>query len=148
MSDADGAFNKALGEVLSRLRDTSMRDGTQSRDANEWRLADLLPVAKELNQLDVVAFRETGKHLAPVEAFGGGSVLQPAQFSGEEPFDKLRKLHEAAPDLELQSLYRGRQAYGRLPISDEIQNLAVRESAANGLKVIRIFDMMNDIDNM
>jgi pyruvate/oxaloacetate carboxyltransferase len=143
-----GNLNQELGETVSRLRDVSIRDGVQSWDGNRWKIDDILDVAKELDKLATVMKETTGHSMAPVEAWGGGQVAQPAKFLKEDPFINLEKIHDAAPNLELQCLYRGRQGFGFIPVSDEIQKAAIESAASRGVKVFRIFDMMNDIDNV
>lgn len=139
-------INDTLVEAFSHLRDVSLRDGIQSWDGNLWRIRDILPALKELNAL-AVTLRGAGGQMAPVEIWGGGQFLQPAKFLKENPFENLEKIKEAAPDIDLQCLYRGRQAFGFMPVSEEVQKAAIETSANKGIKVFRIFDMMNDIRN-
>lgn len=145
-------LNAAFARAFRHLRDVSVRDGIQSWDANKWAIAEILPVISELNTLSTTLQKECGVKLPPVEAWGGGQVAQPAKFGGrdglEDPFINLKKLHKAAPELDLQCLYRGRQCFGFIPVSEEVQRAAIRIAAENGIKVFRMFDMMNDIDNL
>lgn len=148
-------LDNALGEALSHLRDTSVRDGIQSWDANKWKIADIIPVISEIDKLATTLADETksdekpeGVKLPPVEAWGGGQFAQPALFNQEDPIHNLKRLHEAAPNLDLQCLYRGRQGFGFVPIKDEIQESAIQIAGDNGIKVFRIFDMMNDLQNL
>ena len=146
--DTSSDLNTELSRVFSHLRDLSVRDGIQSWDANKWPIDDILPVLQQINELAVVLKRECGIKLPPVEAWGGGQFAQPALFLGEDPFHNLEKLHAAAPYLELQCLYRGRQGFGFTPVSEEIQTEAIKTAANKGVKVFRIFDMMNDLKNL
>lgn len=141
-------FNQALGECLSRLRDVSLRDGQQSWDANRLSNRDTLDILKEYNEYAKLVLEYTGYEIPPVELSGGGEYLQPARFMGENPFENLRTRAEIAPLIKVQSLYRGRQGFGFIPASDEIQYYAIYHSAALGNKVLRSFDMMNDFDNL
>jgi oxaloacetate decarboxylase (Na+ extruding) subunit alpha len=140
-------FDKALIEAISHLRDVSIRDGVQSLDANKWPIDKILDVTRELGALDN-ALREYGGRLPPIEAWGGGQVAQPAKFLGEDPLVNLEQIHEAGHSLDLQCLYRGRQAFGFIPVSREVQEAALNAAVDRGIKVIRIFDMMNDISNV
>ena len=147
ITPSNSAIDTALKEAFSHIRDVSLRDGIQSWDSNKWRIDDVLEVAKELNQLAVTA-KEHGIEMNPVEIWGGGQFAQPAMHLQEEPFINLEKIKEVTPDLRLQCLYRGKQGLGFKPISDEIQFAAIEASADRGIQVFRIFDMMNDIENV
>lgn len=140
-------FNTALLQSISHLRDVSVRDGIQSWDANKWPIADILSVVKKQNTLATIV-RKQGGVPAPVEVWGGGQVAQPAKFLGEDPLVNLEEIHAVAPELQLQCLYRGRQGFGFIPISTEVQKTAITAAVDRGVKVFRVFDMMNDITNV
>jgi len=46
----DKNLDQALASAFSHLRDVSMRDGVQSWDGNKWPIADILPIAQEINK--------------------------------------------------------------------------------------------------
>ena len=140
-------INTLILEAISHCRDTSLRDGVQSWDANRWRLPHLLPVAYTINDL-AKTVAEQGGHFNPVEAWGGGQVMQPAKFLQEDPFYNLAQLHEAMPDVRIQALHRGPQGFGFAPTSYEVLKETLRQSAHLGLDTIRDFDMMNDPNNL
>lgn len=139
---------KALAEAISHLRDVSLRDGVQSWDGNKWKIDDIVTVAKELDAFAQEVNKVQAGSYPPSEVWGGGQVNQPAKFLKEDPFDNLEKLHEAAPNLEFQVLYRGRQGYGFKPLSEDVQRDALEASIERGVKVVRIYDMMNDPENV
>lgn len=140
-------FDTALVECFSHLRDVSLRDGIQCWDGNKWPIGNILPAVQELDLLHTMVQKRDGK-MAPVEVWGGGQFAQPAKFLKEDPFVNLEKLRAAAPHLDLQMLYRGRQGLGFTPISKEVQKAALEASVKRGINVIRIFDMMNDMENL
>lgn len=144
---ADSKLDKAINEAFRRLRDVSLRDGVQSWDGNKWPIDEIVPVAKEFNEL-VKLGKKRGIDMPPAEVWGGGQVVQPAMFLGEDPLRNAEDLHRAMPDVDMQLLYRGRQGFGFAPISVEIQEKAIEAAASRGVKVFRIFDMMNDIENV
>jgi pyruvate/oxaloacetate carboxyltransferase len=141
-------LSKDLVNVIKHMRDTSLRDGVQSWDGNQWKIDDIVEVAKETNKLALAVNNIEAGAYAPTELWGGGQVNQPAKFLKEDPFINLEKIHEAAPDLDIQVLYRGRQGYGFKPISEDVQRDALEASIERGVKVVRIFDMMNDPENV
>lgn len=137
-----------LRKVFSHARDLSVRDGVQSWDGNKWRIDDVLVVLREINTLAKTAKENYDIKFQPVEVWGGGQVAQPAMFLKENPLNNLQRMHEIAPDLELQCLYRGRQCFGFIPVSKEVQEAAIEAAAKRGMKVFRVFDMMNDLSNV
>lgn len=141
------AFQAALLESIAHLRDVSLRDGIQSWDGNKWPIANILPCVKELNKLAALV-KKSGGTFPPVELWGGGQVSQPAKFLKEDPFINLEDIHTVGPDLDIQCLYRGRQCFGFEPVSVEVQKAAITAAADRGMKVFRVFDMMNDISNV
>lgn len=145
---AQNKLNQDLLELLSHCRDLSVRDGQQSLDGNKMRIENIAPVLKELNSFYVLARDEYGLEIPPTETWGGGTVKQPANFNGEDPLNNLKQMREAAPDLILQDLYRGRQGYGFKPTSREVQFAATERAYELGIRSHRIFDMMNDMDNL
>ena len=144
-------FEKAIAESFSHLRDLSVRDGVQAWYANQIPIQNILPIITQINELAKIVNKigaHHGKRFSPVEVWGGGQVAQPAKFLNEDPLVNLEQIAKAAPDLELQCLYRGRQCFGFIPVSRDIQEAAIRATAKRGMKVFRIFDMMNDINNV
>jgi pyruvate/oxaloacetate carboxyltransferase len=147
MEKKQKSFEQVLVESISHMRDVSLRDGVQSWDANRWPITNIIPCVEQLNKLAKEVKSHGGK-FAPAELWGGGQVLQPAKFLQEDPLINLEEIHKAAPDIDLQCLYRGRQCFGFTPVSAEVQKDAIAAVADRGMKVFRIFDMMNDATNL
>ena len=141
-------FHKALAKILPRLRDVSMRDGQQSWDANRWTNKHSLRVLKYYDVFSALVQDYCGVTLPEQEVSGGGEYLQPARYLGENPFENLKSRKALCKHHPIMSLYRGRQAFGFMPVSDEIGYHAVRQSAALGNTLLRVFDMMNDLENL
>jgi pyruvate/oxaloacetate carboxyltransferase len=144
-------FEHALIESFSHLRDLSVRDGVQAWYANQIPIHNILPIVSEIDKLASIVNHRGARYgvtYPPVEVWGGGQVAQPAKFLYEDPLINLEQIHEAAPHLDLQCLYRGRQCFGFIPVSREVQETAIKAAADRGVKVFRIFDMMNDISNV
>jgi len=141
-------FEQVMAEIMPRLRDVSMRDGQQSWDANRWTNQQTLRVLKYYNDFSKCVTEYCGVTLPEQEVSGGGEYLQPARFLGENPFENLKSRKKYCTHHPIMSLYRGRQAFGFMPVSDEIGYHAIRQSAALGNNMLRVFDMMNDLDNL
>jgi len=64
------------------------------------------------------------------------------------PWERLRELRKACPDICLQMLIRGANAVGYTSYPDNAVTEFVKLSAANGIDVFRIFDCFNIIESM
>src|SRR6202007_2855308 len=69
-------------------------------------------------------------------------------FLHEDPWKLLRDLREHVPNICFQMLLRGANAVGYTSYPDNVIVEFVRESAAQGIDVFRIFDSLNSVDNM
>ena len=140
----------ALGpqEFARRLRaqetvavtDTTFRDAHQSLLATRVRTRDLLAVAGHVARMT--------PQLWSLEAWGGATYDVALRFLSEDPWERLAKLRQAAPNLCLQMLLRGRNTVGYTPYPAEVTNAFVEEAAATGIDVFRIFDALNDVEQM
>ncbi len=70
------------------------------------------------------------------------------RFLSEDPWERLAALRQAMPNLCLQMLLRGRNTVGYTPYPAEVTSAFVREAADTGLDVFRIFDALNDVEQM
>lgn len=52
------------------------------------------------------------------------------------------------PNLCIQMLLRGRNTVGYTPYPTEVTDAFVQEAAATGVDIFRIFDALNDVDQM
>ena len=57
-------------------------------------------------------------------------------------------LREAMPNIPIQMLLRGRNTVGYTPYPAEVTDAFVREAAATGVDIFRIFDALNDVSQM
>lgn len=142
------ALEDVLHAVLPRLADGSLKVGVQGLDANRWRIDEILYVFEAYCKYAEIALQTLGIHVPPVDIWGGGQVSQVPRFLGEDPYVNLSRLSAAGSSLRLKCIYRGRQGFGFLPCSDEIQRIAIAEAANRGVHVFRTFDPMNDWRNL
>ncbi|MFN8076431.1 MAG: pyruvate carboxylase [Kineosporiaceae bacterium] len=148
--DGSRALLAAVGpeEFARRLRaqvpvavtDTTFRDAHQSLLATRVRTRDLLDVAPHVARAT--------PQLLSVECWGGATYDVALRFLGEDPWERLAALREAIPNLCLQMLLRGRNTVGYTPYPTEVTDAFVAEAAATGLDVFRIFDALNDVEQM
>ena len=70
------------------------------------------------------------------------------RFLAEDPWDRLAALREAVPNICTQMLLRGRNTVGYTPYPTEVTDAFVEEAAATGMDIFRIFDALNDVEQM
>ncbi len=122
------------------VTDTTFRDAHQSLLATRVRTRDLLAVAGHVSR--------TTPQLWSLEAWGGATYDVALRFLSEDPWERLASLRQAVPNICLQMLLRGRNTVGYTPYPTDVTNAFVEEAAATGIDVFRIFDALNDVDQM
>ena len=135
------AFAKALrnqGPVA--ITDTTFRDAHQSLLATRVRSRDLLQVAPYEARILSKLFS--------VEAWGGATYDVALRFLGEDPWARLVSLRAAMPNICIQMLLRGRNTVGYTPYPVEVTDAFVKEATDAGVDIFRIFDALNDVNQM
>jgi pyruvate carboxylase len=122
------------------VTDTTFRDAHQSLLATRMRTRDLLHVAGHVARLT--------PELLSVEAWGGATYDVALRFLSEDPWERLAVLREAMPNVPLQMLLRGRNTVGYTPYPTKVTDAFVHEAARTGLDIFRIFDSLNDVEQM
>ncbi|MFI0468151.1 pyruvate carboxylase [Saccharopolyspora sp. 5N102] len=127
--------SKAVG-----VTDTTFRDAHQSLLATRVRTRDLLAVAPHVARLT--------PELLSLECWGGATYDVALRFLAEDPWERLAKLREAVPNICLQMLLRGRNTVGYTPYPTEVTEHFVQEATDTGIDIFRIFDALNDVEQM
>ncbi|BDZ47379.1 hypothetical protein GCM10025866_32880 [Naasia aerilata] len=122
------------------MTDTTFRDAHQSLLATRVRTRDLAAVGPY--------YARSIPGLLSVEAWGGATYDVALRFLGEDPWERLATLREAMPNIAIQMLLRGRNTVGYTPYPTQVTDAFVREAAATGVDIFRIFDALNDVDQM
>ncbi|UTT62187.1 pyruvate carboxylase [Microcella humidisoli] len=134
-------FASALRQQTAlAVTDTTFRDAHQSLLATRVRTADLVQVMPHVARLT--------PGLLSVEAWGGATYDVALRFLGEDPWQRLAAMREALPNVAIQMLLRGRNTVGYTPYPVEVTDAFVAEAAATGIDIFRIFDALNDVDQM
>ncbi len=134
-------FARALREQTAvAVTDTTFRDAHQSLLATRVRTRDLTAVAGHVAR--------TTPELWSLEAWGGATYDVALRFLSEDPWERLVKLRQAVPNICLQMLLRGRNTVGYTPYPTAVTTAFVEEAAATGIDVFRIFDALNDVEQM
>jgi pyruvate carboxylase len=122
------------------ITDTTFRDAHQSLMATRVRTYDMLAAAHALA-------RRTPE-LFSLEMWGGATFDTAMRFLGEDPWERLRKLRAAVPNICFQMLFRGSNAVGYSNYPDNVVRGFVKHSAEQGIDIFRIFDSLNYLPNM
>lgn len=122
-----------------QIRDLTLRDGQQSLFATRMKQENidrLLPL-----------YRNAKFYI--MEVWGGAVPDSVMRYLGESPWNRLRSCSEAMKGISLLSaLSRGRNLFGYVPYPDSVLEGFYAEAIKNGLNVMRIFDALNDINNI
>ena len=89
------------------------------------------------------ALARHGAGLFSLEMWGGATFDVAMRFLDEDPWDRLAKLRAAIPNVLFQMLLRGANAVGYTTYPDNVVSTFVKEAAARGIDVFRIFDSLN-----
>ncbi|RLK08517.1 pyruvate carboxylase [Ruegeria conchae] len=128
---------KAQRQLL--ITDTTMRDGHQSLLATRMRSIDMIKVAP--------SYAANLPQLFSVECWGGATFDVAYRFLQECPWQRLRDLREAMPNLMTQMLLRGANGVGYTNYPDNVVQEFVRQASQN-IDVFRVFDSLNWVENM
>lgn len=128
------------GRASLPVTDTSLRDAHQSLLATRVRTVDLVAGAR------ATAAMLPG--LVSLECWGGATFDASLRFLREDPWDRLARLREASPHVALQMLIRGRNLLGYAPYPREVITAFVAEAVEAGIDILRVFDALNDIEQM
>ena len=121
-----------------QFTETILRDANQSLVATRLSYDKFEPI---LETMDKAGFYS-------VECWGGATFDVCLRFLNEDPWERLRKIKAHMPNTKLQMLLRGQNILGYKHYSDDVVRRFVRCSVKNGIDIIRIFDALNDIDNL
>ncbi|WP_319518424.1 pyruvate carboxylase [uncultured Martelella sp.] len=122
------------------MTDTTMRDGHQSLLATRMRTHDIASIAG--------TYARALPELLSLECWGGATFDVSMRFLTEDPWERLEKVRENAPNLLLQMLLRGANGVGYKNYPDNVVKYFVRQAAAGGIDLFRVFDCLNWVENM
>jgi pyruvate carboxylase len=137
---AEGFAKWMLAQERVLITDTTMRDAHQSL------------LATRMRQRDMTAIAPYYAHMLPqlfsVECWGGATFDVAMRFLREDPWSRLEQFRAAMPNLLLQMLLRSANAVGYTNYPDNVVKAFVKQAAASGIDVFRVFDSLNWVDNM
>ena len=122
------------------ITDTTMRDGHQSLLATRMRSIDMIRVAP--------VYAANLPQLFSVECWGGATFDVAYRFLQECPWQRLRDLRAAMPNLLTQMLLRASNGVGYTNYPDNVVQSFVAQAAETGVDLFRVFDSLNWVENM
>ena len=122
------------------VTDTTMRDGHQSLLATRMRTHDIVGIAD--------AYARALPGLFSLECWGGATFDVAMRFLTEDPWERLALIRERAPNILLQMLLRGANGVGYTNYADNVVKFFVKQAAAGGVDLFRVFDCLNWTENM
>jgi pyruvate carboxylase len=137
---AEGLAQWMLAQERTLVTDTTMRDAHQSLIATRMCTFDMARVA------DAYAHNMSG--LFSLECWGGATFDVAMRFLDECPWERLRVLRQACPNILFQMLLRGSNAVGYANYPDNVVRHFVQQAATSGVDVFRVFDSLNWVENM
>lgn len=120
------------------ITDVTLRDAHQCLIATRLKTEDMLPICEKLDKVGFWA----------LEVWGGATFDACLRFLKEDPWQRLRDLRSALPNTKLSMLLRGQNLLGYRHYADDVVKAFVKNSAAEGIDVFRVFDALNDVRNL
>jgi oxaloacetate decarboxylase alpha subunit len=120
------------------ITETVLRDAQQSLIATRLPMSQFEGILEALNQAGYYS----------LECWGGATFDSCIRFLNEDPWERLRMIKRYVPDTKLQMLLRGQSLLGYRHYSDEVVRRFVYQCIKNGVDIIRIFDALNDANNI
>jgi pyruvate carboxylase len=138
--EALASWVRQTSPTRTLITDTTLRDAHQSLLATRMRTVDLLAGCPEASHVLHDAFS--------FECWGGATFDVSYRFLSEDPWERLRQIRKACPNVCLQMLIRGSNAVGYTSYPDNVIVEFVNKAAETGMDVFRIFDCFNDLKQM
>ena len=127
-----------MSSKIIKITDTTLRDAHQSLFATRFNndtISELAPLLDNAGY-DVL------------EVWGGATFDSCIRYLNEDPWDRLKMINRLTPNTKLSMLLRGANLVGYKHYSNEIIQEFITVSADFGIDVFRVFDALNDINNL
>lgn len=121
-----------------KVMDTTLRDGHQSLWAGRMTTAMMLSVAERMDRIGFDGIEFTG--------LGHFDVC--VRFLKENPWERVRLMRQKFSRTPLQGIIRSKTFTGFDVVPSDLGMLVAERFVANDLRHIRMFDALNDLDNM
>jgi len=121
-----------------KIIDTTLRDAHQSLISTRMTIEEILMLAKDLDQVGFYA----------MEVWGGATFDVCHKYLNENPWSRLKQIKAVVKKTKLQMLLRGQNLVGYKPYANDTVRKFIKKSVEYGIDIIRIFDALNDFDNL
>lgn len=121
-----------------KIRDLTLRDGQQSSFATRMNQAQIdrcLPFYKDAN-------------FYAMEVWGGAVPDSVMRYLNENPWTRLETIHKATKRIEAHGPFARPQPLRLRPLYGRDHRRLRRNSIQSGLGIMRIFDALNDVNNV
>ncbi len=120
------------------ISDLSVRDGNQSLLATRMTQEDMVQLAEKL---DKVGFDS-------MEVWGGATFDTSFRYLDVSAWDNLRAIKKVCKNTKLSMLLRGQNVVGYHHYDNDTLERFIRLMIENGIDIVRVFDALNDPDNV
>ncbi|RJR41469.1 MAG: hypothetical protein C4567_09165 [Deltaproteobacteria bacterium] len=121
-----------------KVTDVTLRDGLEDFVLKYLRLDDL---GRLVGLLDRAGFYS-------LDCWGGSTFYAALMDLKEDPWERLKKMRRAMTRTPIQMILRGRMLVGFKPYQDEVVRKFITRAASQGVDIFRIYDNLNDLENM
>ena len=121
-----------------QFTETVLRDANQSLVATRLGFSQFAPILQTMDQAGFYS----------VECWGGATFDVCLRYLQEDPWERLRRIRAQMKQTKLQMLLRGQNVLGYHHYPDEVVRAFIRCAVKNGIDIIRIFDALNDVENL
>lgn len=121
-----------------RFMDTTLRDGHQCLWATRMSTAMMLPVAADLDRAGFEV----------IDLMSGVQFDVAIRHLKENPWERIRLMRERVTATPLQANLRSKSVLSFDMLPDDINALWIERLIANGIRSVRAFDALNDMDNI
>ena len=118
--------------------DTTLRDGHQCLWATRMTTAMMLPIA---DKLDRAGFQI-------IDLMSGVQFDVAIRYLKENPWERIRLMRSRVTRTPLQANLRSKSVLSFDMLPDDINALWIESLIANGIRSVRAFDALNDMDNI
>lgn len=120
-----------------KFSSVELRDGQQSLLATRVSTEDMLPIVEKMDRVGYEA----------IEMWGGATFDACLRYTGDDPWERVRRIKEKAKNTPLRMLIRGQNLVGYRQYADDIVDKFVERAAAAGIDIFLVFDGLNDVRN-
>lgn len=121
-----------------KVSDVTLRDGQEDFVHKHLIQEDLTRLAALLDRAGFYS----------IDCWGGTTFYATLTEMKEDPWQRLRRLRRALANTPIQMIVRGRMLVGFKPFQAEVVRKFITRAAHFGVDIIRVYDNLNDPDNM